>query len=88
VGNRQIALFFLPSQEPQLYAIDNWDCLARANIISRGIVAEMDGRITVASPLYKHHFCLSEGICLEDEAVRLAVYSAAFDGDTVLIAID
>lgn len=85
---KSIALFFIPHAEPQLYAIDDWDPLAGAGVIARGIVAEVDGELTVASPLYKHHFRLADGVCLEEQGVRLSVYPIAFDGDTVLIATD
>ncbi|WP_346837353.1 nitrite reductase small subunit NirD [Microbulbifer sp. SAOS-129_SWC] len=85
-GQQSIALFFIPGAEPQLYAIDNWDPLAAAGVISRGIIAEIDGELTVASPLYKHHFRLRDGICLEDDSVQLGSYRVAFDGDTVLVA--
>ncbi|WP_323845331.1 nitrite reductase small subunit NirD [Microbulbifer magnicolonia] len=83
-----IALFFLPNQEPQLYAVDDWDPIAQAGVIARGLVAEVDGELTVSSPLYKHHYRLGDGVCTEDAAVRLNTYAVAFDGDTVCIAVD
>ena len=88
VGGRQIALFFLPDQEPQLYAIDNWDPIADAGVIGRGIVAEIDGELTVASPLYKQHYRLSDGQCLEKPEYKLEVFPVAFEGDDVLIQIE
>ncbi|MBB5212415.1 nitrite reductase small subunit NirD [Microbulbifer hydrolyticus] len=88
VGDRQIALFFLPDQEPQLYAIDNWDPIANAGVIGRGLVAEIDGELTVASPLYKQHYRLTDGQCLEEEEIKLASFAIAFEGDDVLIQID
>ncbi|WP_226663318.1 nitrite reductase small subunit NirD [Microbulbifer aggregans] len=88
LGDRQIALFFLPQQEPQLYAIDNWDPIAQAGVIGRGLVAEIDGELTVASPLYKQHYRLSDGQCLEEADIQLAVYPVAFEGDDVLIRLD
>ncbi|WP_078082721.1 nitrite reductase small subunit NirD [Microbulbifer mangrovi] len=88
VGDRQIALFFLPEQEPQLYAIDNWDPIANAGVIGRGIVAEIDGELTVASPLYKQHYRLTDGQCLEEAGIKLEAFPVAFEGDDVLIQID
>lgn len=85
-GKKSIALFFIPGAEPQLYAIDNRDPFANAGVIARGIVAEVDGELTVSSPLYKQHFRLSDGVCLEDENVKLATYPTAFDGETVLVS--
>ncbi|WGL16248.1 nitrite reductase small subunit NirD [Microbulbifer bruguierae] len=88
VGSRQIALFFLPEQEPQLYAIDNWDPIAKAGVIGRGLIAEIDGAMTVASPLYKQHYRLTDGQCLEEAEITLATFPIAFDGDDVLIQVD
>jgi len=85
MDQKSIALFFLPSQDQQLYAVDNWDPIAQAGVIARGIIAEMEGELTVASPLYKHHFRLSDGVCMEDSSIRLATYPLAFNGDTVYI---
>ncbi|WP_237055301.1 nitrite reductase small subunit NirD [Microbulbifer sediminum] len=82
---RSIALFFIPDSDPQLYAVDNWDPIAGAGVIARGLIAEVEGELTVASPLYKQHFRLRDGQCLEDPEIRLATYPAAFDGDTVVI---
>jgi nitrite reductase (NADH) small subunit len=39
----------------------------------------------VASPLYKQHFSLLTGRCIEDEAVSVPVYRAAVHGEDVLI---
>ncbi|MCO1335922.1 nitrite reductase small subunit NirD [Microbulbifer sp. OS29] len=85
VDQRSVALFFLPEQEQQLYAVDNWDPIAQAGVIARGIIAEMEGELTIASPLYKHHFRLSDGVCMEDSSIRLATYPLAFNGDMVYI---
>lgn len=85
-GKKSIALFFIPGAEPQLYAIDNWDPFASAGVIARGIVAEVDGQLTVSSPLYKQHFRLSDGVCLEVDSVKLDTYPVAFDGETVLLS--
>ncbi|GAA5443469.1 hypothetical protein Misp06_01646 [Microbulbifer sp. NBRC 101763] len=85
IEQRSIALFFLPDQEQQLYAVDNWDPIAQAGVIARGIIAEMEGELTVASPLYKHHFRLSDGVCMEDSNIRLATYPLALYEDKVYI---
>ncbi|SDJ91658.1 nitrite reductase small subunit NirD [Microbulbifer yueqingensis] len=86
-GRRSIALFFIPHATPQFYAIDNWDPIAGAGVIARGLVAEIDGELTVASPLYKHHFRLRDGACLEDSNVCLRTYPVALDGDCVSVAL-
>lgn len=87
INGEQIALFYLPHEEPQIYAVGNWDPIGKANVISRGIVGDLGGKLLVASPLYKQHFELDTGLCLEDENARLPTYSVSLDGDQVSIAI-
>lgn len=86
VGAEQVALFYLPSEEPPIYALANRDPIGGANVLSRGLVGDIDGELVVASPLYKQHFSLSTGACLEEEAIRVEVYSVRLEGDSVLIA--
>ena len=83
VGGRQVAIFRL--DDDSVYAIDNYDPFSRANVLSRGIVGDLKGELVVASPVYKQHFSLATGQCLEDPGVRVAVYPARTEGDTVLV---
>jgi|SRR5687768_9256492 nitrite reductase (NADH) small subunit len=83
VGKRQVAVFRL--DDDSVYAIDNHDPFSRANVLSRGIVGDLKGELVVASPVYKHHFNLASGKCLEDPDVRLPVYSVRLDGSTVWV---
>jgi nitrite reductase (NADH) small subunit len=85
VGSEQVALFYLPEEDCALYALANRDPIGRANVLSRGILGDIDGQLVVASPLYKQHFNLATGACLEDDEVRIPVYAARLDGDSVLI---
>ncbi|AZL72807.1 nitrite reductase small subunit NirD [Pseudomonas oryziphila] len=73
-GGEQVALFYLPGHEQVLYAIDNRDPRSGANIIGRGLVGSLQGELVVAAPLYKQHFSLQDGRCLEDPAQRLRVW--------------
>jgi len=66
-NGEQIALFYLPGQENEVFAISNHDPIAKANVISRGIVGDLQGKLVVASPLYKQHYDLQSGECLEEE---------------------
>lgn len=86
VGGQQVAIFYLPGEEQQVFAVANRDPIGNANVLSRGVVGDVDGRLVVASPLYKQHFDLQTGQCLEDEEVNLEVYPVRLDGDAVLIA--
>jgi nitrite reductase (NADH) small subunit len=83
VGARQVAVFRL--DDDSVYAIDNHDPFSRANVLSRGIVGDVKGELVVASPVYKQHFSLTSGKCLEDPEVRVLVYPVRLDGLTVLV---
>lgn len=87
VEGQQIALFYLPSETPQIYAIGNWDPIGKANVLSRGMVGDIAGRLVVASPLYKQHFDLLTGACLEDDQTSVAVFSVALVADHVLLSL-
>lgn len=85
VEDLQIALFYLPDSE-QVYALANRDPFSDANVIARGIVGDLQGKTVVASPLYKQHFCLETGQCLEDENVSLDSWPARIEDGQVLIS--
>lgn len=84
VGNQQIALFQLAGR---IYAINNYDPFSDANVLSRGIIGDLKGRDVVASPIYKNHFDLSTGECLEDSSVAIPTYAVRTNGDVVEIAV-
>ncbi|MGH8229509.1 MAG: nitrite reductase small subunit NirD [Steroidobacteraceae bacterium] len=71
VDGRQIAIFRLGSA---VYALDNFDPAGAANVLSRGIVGDLQGESVVASPLYKHHYSLATGRCVEDASKWVNVY--------------
>lgn len=78
VGGRQVAVFRVGEA---LYALDNVDPASGASVLSRGIVGDMKGESVVASPLYKHHYSLQTGRCLEDAGKSVNVYPVrAMDG--------
>ncbi|MFW3615638.1 nitrite reductase small subunit NirD [Billgrantia antri] len=93
-GPAQVAIFYIPSdpntsqlhgQAQELYAIDHHDPFSNANVIARGIVGDLKGQPVVASPIYKQHFRLEDGQCLEDDSVRLRTWKVSFKGDEVWI---
>lgn len=86
-GPAQAALFYLPGHEPELFAVDHRDPFSDANVIARGIVGDLSGATVVASPIYKQHFRLVDGQCLEDESVRLRCWTVCFKGDQVMIRL-
>lgn len=88
VAGEQVALFYLPKVHgQQIYAVENRDPRSGANVIGRGIVGLCGGALVVASPLYKQHFRLEDGICLEDPAQRLRIWPARLDDQAVQIAV-
>ena len=83
----QVALFYLPGQSQPLYAVDNRDPRSGANIIGRGLVGSVQGELVVAAPLYKQHFSLLSGECLEDAGQRLRVWPVRLKGEAGELAV-
>ena len=83
VGGRQVAVFRL--DDDSVYAMENRDPFSRANVLSRGIVGDLKGELVVASPVYKQHFSLASGQCLEDPQVRVPVFPARLEGGMVMV---
>ncbi|GED21547.1 nitrite reductase small subunit NirD [Halomonas halmophila] len=84
-GLVQLAIFYLPGQTPELYALDHHDPFSGANVIARGIVGDVAGEPVVASPIYKQHFRLRDGQCLEDEDMQLRTWRVVLDGARVML---
>jgi NAD(P)H-dependent nitrite reductase small subunit len=72
VGGRQIAVYQV---EGQTYALDNFDPGSRANVLSRGLTGDLLNERVVASPIYKHHFALASGRCIEDPTFSVTAYA-------------
>ncbi len=83
---RQIAIFYMP-KDNATYAIQNYDPIGKANVLSRGMIGDIKGEPVVASPLYKQHFSLLTGDCLEDESVKVSVYALRIRDGAVEIQI-
>lgn len=88
LDGEQVALFHLPDTEAgeRVFAIANKDPKSGANVIGRGIVGQLKGDLVIASPLYKQHFRLQDGACLEYPEQRLQVWPVRLNGDAVEIA--
>ena len=85
VNGLQVAIFYLPELPLGVYAISNYDPIGKADVLSRGIVGDLQGQTVVASPLYKQHFNLETGGCLEDESVSVPVYACRIKDDKVQV---
>ena len=75
LGDAQVAVFRLSGGD-EVLAIDAFDPFSNAPVLSRGIVGDLKGQLVVASPIYKQHFNLRTGQCLEDEAVAVRTFPA------------
>ena len=88
VKNKQIAIFRVRvASDEKFYALDNYCPFGHANVLSRGLVGDLQGKIVVASPLYKHHYALDTGECLEDASVQVKVYPIRVENDEVKICV-
>jgi assimilatory nitrate reductase catalytic subunit len=83
VDGEQVAVFRL--EDDNVHAIGNRDPFSRANVLSRGIVGDLKGEVVVASPVYKQHFSLRTGRCLEDATVRVPVYRTRLENGFVVV---
>lgn len=85
VNQQQVAIFRLVPEE-QLYAIGNFDPAGKANVLSRGLLAHLNGRWSVASPLYKQHYCLDDGSCVENPDINVPVFQVRINDGKVEVA--
>lgn len=86
VDDMQIALFYVKRTE-QVFALSNYDPFSEANVLSRGIIGSIGDELVVASPIYKQHFNLETGQCVEDKDVAIAAYSVQVINDRVLLSL-
>lgn len=73
--------------EQSIYACDNYDPIGKANVLSRGLICELGGEISICSPLYKQHFSLADGHCFEDESASVNVYPVKVEGSQVYVSV-
>ena len=84
----QVALFYLPTAEGQtLFAIDNHDPQSGANVIGRGLIGSLKGDLVVASPIYKQHYRLHDGSCLEYPQQPLRVWPVRLNAGVVELGL-
>ena len=86
VDNKQVAIFYMP-KEQAVYAVNNYDPFGNANVLSRGLIGDINNIPMVSSPLYKQHFNLLTGECLEDESVRIEAYAIRIENGRVEVSI-
>jgi len=85
INGEQVAVFHVNDGEDRIFAIHNYDPNSQAAVLSRGLVGNLGERIVVASPMYKHHFDLQTGECLEAPERSVSVYRTRIDGGQVWV---
>ena len=85
VADEQVAVFKVrPSGE--VFAISNYDPIGKANVLSRGITGSIGDALVVASPLYKQHFNLQTGECLEDAEQSVKTYNVRINNGQIEVS--
>jgi nitrite reductase (NADH) small subunit len=83
---QQVAVFRMDDgRDSRVFAIGNYDPNSEAAVLSRGLVGNLGERLVVASPIYKHHFDLQTGECLEAPEHSVPTWPARIDGGKVWV---
>ena len=85
VDGRAVAVFLL--SDGSLHAIDNVDPISGASILSRGLIGDVDGTPTVASPMFKQRFDLTCGRCIDAADVAVGVHEVGLHDDVVHVRL-
>ncbi|RZF54509.1 nitrite reductase small subunit NirD [Acinetobacter halotolerans] len=85
VGEQAVALFRV-GHEKRIYALSNKDPFSQANVMCRGIIGDLQGERVIASPIYKQHFSLATGRCLEDKDQKLLVFPTKIEDGRVWVS--
>ena len=84
VEGQSVALFRV-GHEKRIYALSNKDPFSQANVMCRGIIGDLQGERVIASPIYKQHFSLATGRCLEDKDQKLLVFPTKIESGRVWV---
>ena len=85
VGDLHVAVFRLGCE--RYFAIDNVDPQSGASVLSRGLLGNLGERLVVASPLYKNHFDLRTGECVEAPELSVQVHRVQLSQGQVMVAL-
>ena len=86
VEDRHVAVFRLG--DDRYFAIDNIDPKSGASVLARGLLGSLGDRIVVASPLYKNHFDLATGECLEAPEHSVSAHAVRVDEGRIFVALN
>ena len=82
---RQIAVYLLGDGE--VHALCNIDPVARAAVMSRGLVGDRSGVPAVISPIGKQAYALEDGHSLDDPAHGVSVFPARVGHDGTVVVL-
>lgn len=85
IDDHHVAIFRLGADT--FYAIDNIDPRTGVSVLSRGLIGNLGEHLVVASPIYKNHFDLRTGACLETPEHSVRTHRVQVTGDEVLVAL-
>lgn len=84
VDGTQVALFYI---NDEVYALDNYDPIGKAYVMSRGMIGDLKGELMVAAPLQKQHYSLKTGKCMDIEGITIPVYETKVENNQVFVKI-
>ena len=88
VNGEQVAVFHVDKgDDTMVFAIENYDPGSQAAVLSRGLIGNLGERIVVASPIYKHHFDLSTGECIETPSYSVNSFATRVQDGHVWVAV-
>ena len=85
VEGAAVAIF--RTHDGNVYAISNYDPVACASVLARGIVGTRGQIPVVVSPMHKQAYDLRTGQCLDDADIRVPTYDARVQGGIVLVGV-
>lgn len=83
--SQAVALFWVPGADPELAALAHLEPISGAEVLAHGLLCESQGHWSVASPLYKQHYRLTDGACLEQPGVKVQTWPVRLEGKQVLL---
>lgn len=86
INQQQVAIFYSKTLD-EVFAVGNYDPIGKANVLSRGIIGSLGDQTVVASPLYKQHFDLRTGECLESPEHSVPVFAVTIEDDVVKVQV-
>jgi len=84
INDTQIALFYI---NDEVYALNNYDPIGKANVMSRGLIGDLKGELMVAAPLQKQHYNLKTGECMDVEGVSIPTYETKIENNHVFVQL-